>query len=135
MFFFFDFLLRVVLVRNETIIFIFIFFSLFQPISAWNEATMVFFLFFECFWNFYWNFLLGVWKERMVIFIFSLSHHFPTYFGLKWIRNGIFFIFLNFFLIFMEFSITHWVGMKRNDNFYFLFFSAFSIIFWIEMKQ
>ena len=30
-----------------------------------------------------------------------------------------FFIFLNFFLIFMEFSITHRVGMKRNDNFYF----------------
>ena len=41
---------------------------------------------------FLWNFQLRFGWERsgMIIFIFSLSHHFPTYFGLKWIRNGIF---------------------------------------------
>ena len=42
--------------------------------------------------------------------------------------------FLNFFVFFLEFSITRWVGTKRNDNFYFLYFSAFSNLFWLEMK-
>ena len=37
-----------------------------------------------------------------------------------------FFNFLNFYVIFLEFSITHRVGTKRNDNF---LFSLFSILF------
>ena len=45
-----------------------------------------------------------------------------------------FFNFLKIFAIFLEFSITRWVGTKRNDNFYFLYFSAFSDLFWLEMK-
>ena len=36
------------------------------------------------------------------------------------------FNFLNLFAIFLEFSITHRVGMKWNDNFYFRSFSDFS---------
>ena len=30
-------------------------------------------------------------------------------------------LFLNFFAIFLEFSITRWIGTKQNDNIYFLF--------------
>ena len=46
----------------------------------------------------------------------------------------VFFNFLNFFAIVLEFSITHQVGTERNDNFYFLSFSAFSNLFWVEKK-
>ena len=35
-------------------------------------------------------------------------------------------VFLNFFAIFLEFSIARWVGTKQNDNIYFLSLSAFS---------
>ena len=41
---------------------------------------------------------------------------------------------MNFFAMFLEFSITPWVGTKQNDNFYFLSFSAFSNLFWLQMK-
>ena len=79
---------------------------------------------------FFWNFKLRLGWERNVtiIFIFSLSRHFPINFGLKWCHNGI----LNVFAIFLEFSITSRVGTERNDNFYFLFFSAFFNLFWLE---
>ena len=46
----------------------------------------------------------------------------------------VFLNFLNFFAIFLEFSITDWVGTGRNDNFYFLSFSAFPDLFWLEKK-
>ena len=41
---------------------------------------------------------------------------------------------MNFFVIWLEFSITHWVGTKRNDNLYFcLFLGHFQPIFaWKE---
>ena len=35
----------------------------------------------------------------------------------------------------MEFSSTHLVGTKRNDNFYFPYFSSFSDLFWLEMNH
>ena len=41
---------------------------------------------------------------------------------------------LNFFAIFLEFSITSRVGTERTDNFYFFSFSTFSNLFWLEMK-
>ena len=49
-------------------------------------------------------------RNGPIIFIFSLSRHFPTYFGLKGSHNGIFFNFLNFLDILLEFSITRRVG-------------------------
>ena len=67
----------------------------------------------------------------MIIFIFSLCHPFPTYFGLKGSHRCIFLIFLT---IFLEFSITRRVGTERTDNFYFFSFSAFSKLFLLEMK-
>ena len=45
----------------------------------------------------------------------------------------VFFNFLNFFAVFLEFSITRQVGTERNDNFYFLSFLAFSKQCWFEM--
>ena len=44
------------------------------------------------------------------------------------------FNFLNFFAIFLEFSIMRRVRTKRNENFYFLCFSSFSNLLWLEMK-
>ena len=130
------------------------------------------------------NFLLRVEQEQngMIIFIFSLSYPFPTYFQLKLSHNGnfeffcfflgsfyyalggngtewntstilifslshlfqlilvwneaimVFFNFLNFFAIFMEFSISRRVGTERSDNYYFPSFSALSNLFWLERK-
>ena len=73
---------------------------------------------------------VGTERNEMIIFIFTFSHLFQTYFGLKRIHNGIFY----FFAIFLEFSITRRVGTKRNDNFYFLSFSSFSNLFLLEMR-
>ena len=111
-----------------------LFLGLFQPILPWNVATMVFFDFL-IFVLFFWNFLLRVGWERngTSIFIFSISRPFPTYFGLKWSHNSIFWFF-DFSSLFLEFSITRWVETKRNDNFYFLSLSAFSNLFWLEKK-
>ena len=69
------------------------------------------------------NFLLRVGQEQngMIIFIFSLSQSFLTYFGLKWSCNGIF-QFFEFFCYFFEFSMPGRVGTKRKDKFYFFFF-------------
>ena len=63
---------------------------------------MVFFNFW-IFLLFFFNFPFHVGEERngVIIFIFSLSQHFPTYFGLGWIRNGIFQFFCYFFLNFL----------------------------------
>ena len=47
----------------------------------------------------------------------------------------IFFNFLKFVAIFLEFLIRRRVGTKRNDNFYFLSSSAFPYLFWLEMNS
>ena len=46
-----------------------------------------------------------------------------------------FFNFSNFFVIFLEFSITLYVRMERNYNFYFLSFSSTFNRFLLEMKR
>ena len=76
---------------------------------------------------------VGMERNGTIIFIFSLSRPFQTYFGLKGSHNGIFY-FLNFLTIFLEFSITRHVETERTENFYFFSFSAFSNLFWLEMK-
>ena len=57
----------------------------------------------------------------MIIFIFSISRPFQTYFDLKWSPNGIiwFFDFSSFF--FLEFFITSWLWTEWKGNFYSLF--------------
>ena len=83
---------------------------------------------------FYFLLRFGLERNGTIIFIFSFSQPFPTYVGLKWCRNGFFFIFFIFLLFFLKFSIARRMGTKRNDNFYFLYFSAFSNLFWLEIK-
>ena len=94
-----------------------------------NRISFIFWIFYYFYGIFYYASGRNG-TERNDNFYFSLSHLFPTYFGLIWIHNGIFV----FFTIFMEFSITLQVGTKRNDNFYFLSFPAFSNLFWLIMK-
>ena len=48
--------------------------------------------------------------------------------------NKFIMVFFNFFVIFLEFSITRRIGTKRNYNFYFFPFPAFSSLFWLKMK-
>ena len=45
-----------------------------------------------------------------------------------------FFNFLNFFAIFVEFRITGWVGMDQNEIFFSLIFSASPVPLWLEKK-
>ena len=94
--------------RNEN--FCFLSFSAFPLwILAWKDAILVFFNFFN-FLLFFWNFLFRVEQEqkRTLIFLFSLSQPFPTYFGLKWGHNGIFLIFWMVLLFFWNFILRVW---------------------------
>ena len=86
--------------------FYFLSLSLFQQILARNEALMVFFSFFKFFCNFLLRIVLE--RNRTIIFIFSHSQPFPTYFGWKWCHNGIFLIFFNFIGIFSNLSGRNW---------------------------
>ena len=81
-----------------------------------------YFLIFWIFWLFYWSFLLRVGLERngTITFIFLLSHPFPTYFGLKWILNDIFY-FLQFFCYF--FGIFYYASGRNEMERKFLFSS------------
>ena len=99
--------------RNDNFLFS-LFPILFQPILAWNEFIMVFFNFLN-FFLFFWNFLLRVRRERngRIIVIFSISHPFTTYYGLKWIHNGIFLIFSIFFYFFFNFLLR---GEKERNG-------------------
>ena len=89
--------------RNETerqYLFSF-FLGLFQPILPLNEAILAFFNFlnfFAVFCNF--KFCASEGRNETIIFIFSLSLPFPSYFGLKWCHNCIFLFFWYFFEIF-----------------------------------
>ena len=113
------------------------FLGLFQPILSLNEAIMAFFNFFQFFCNFFRNFQLRFMygRNETIIFIFSLFHPISTDFCLKWSDNSIFFYFLNYFAIFLEFSIMRQVGTERNDNFYFLPFSSSFNLWCLEMER
>ena len=119
--------------RNETERqFLFsVFLGLFQPILAWNEATMVFFNFFLFFWNF--QLLVRLERNRTIVLFSPFLCVSPL--SLAWNEAIIvFYNFLNFFAIFLEFSITCRVGTKQNNNFYFLSFLAFRNLILLQMK-
>ena len=129
------FLLCVKLERSGIIILFSLFLGLFQPIMAWNEATMVFLNF----WNFYSMFLefsitCRVGTKRNDNFCFpSFSAFFNVFWHEmkpKWYSSNC----MNFFAICLEFSTRHWVGTKRHDNSYFLPFSAVSNHFLLKKK-
>ena len=138
MIFYWNFLLRMGQEQNGTIIFIF---SLSQPLPTyfglkWGSngiflKFLIFLLF--CFGILYYTSGRNG-TERNDNFYF-LS--FPTFSSLLWLKmkpQWYFFDSLNFFAIFLEFSITPRARMKRKHNFYFLSFSVFSNLFWLEMK-
>ena len=93
---------------------------------------MVFFNFLNFFALFFGIFYSGSSrKDRNNNCFFSLSRPIPTRFGLKLGLNGVFLIFLPFFL---EFSIQGRVGRIRTIIFFFLSFSTCPNLFWLEMK-
>ena len=58
-------------------------------------------------------------RNETIIFIFSLSHPLSTNFGLKWCRNYIFFLFLEFYCYF--FGIFHNASARNETKRKFLF--------------
>ena len=60
-----------------------IFLGIFHPILALNEAIMVFLNFFAIFLELSTTRQVGTERNETIIFLFSLSWHFPKYFGLK----------------------------------------------------
>ena len=92
---------------------------------------MVFLNFFAIYFEFSITHREGMERNGTIIFIFSLSHPSPTYFGLKWSHNAIFLIFL---LFFWNFLLR--VGLERNGTIIFIFsiFLAFCNLFLVEMK-
>ena len=114
------------------------FLSLFHPILALNNAILAFFNFFNFFAIFFGIFYNASGRngtEGNENFFHSLSHHLSTDFCLKWSDNSIFFYFLNYFAIFLEFSIMRQVVTERNDNFYFLPFSSSFNLWCLEMER
>ena len=114
--------------------FYFISFSSFSN-QFWLEMNpQWYFLIFLIFLEFSSTPLVGTKRNERIIFIFYISHPFPSYFGLKW-TIIVFVLFFEFFTIFMEFSITHRVGTELNGTI--IFISLFLIFFqpilaWIE---
>ena len=88
-------------------------------------------IFCYCFWIF--NYASGRnGTERWFLFSPFLLFIKPI---LAWKEyRTVFFKFLNFFDIFLGFSISRRVGTKRNDNFYILSFTAFYNLFSLEIK-
>ena len=160
--FFWNFLLRVKLEWNMTIVFIFslsqrlppyfglkwshnsilqffeffcYLFGIFYYVSAWNEATMVFLYFRNCFSIFSeFSFTRRVGTKLNDNCCFPSLSAFFNVFWLEMKPQWHFFKFFKFFPIFSEFSITRQVGMEHDDSFYFFPFSAFPPLFWLEMK-
>ena len=134
--FFWNFLLRVRLERNRTIVFIFSISQRFPLILAWNEATIVFYNFLNFFaicMEFSITHWVGTKRNHNLYFCLFLGHFRPI-FAWKEATTVFFLIFCIFIAIFYEFSITHQVGTKRNDNFYFPRFSVYTNELWLERK-
>ena len=101
-----------------------------------NHISFIFWIFYY----FYGIFItLRVGTKRNENFYF---HYFPAFSNLIWLimwPHWYFLIFWNFFLFFcfffLEYSVTRWIGAKRNYNFYFHTFPAFSSLFWLKMMS
>ena len=120
--------------RNDN--FYFLSFSSFSNLFSFEmKPIMVFFSFSNFFYYFFgiFYFASGTNKtERYFLYSFFPDIFVPI---LDWNEAiVVFFHFLNFFAILLEFSIMRPAGTKHNDNFYFLSFSSFSILFSLEMK-
>ena len=115
----------------------FYFLSLSHPFPSyfgfkWSHNGIFYFFQFFCFFFgiFYyapgWN---GTeWNDN---FYFLSLLSFSNLFWLQMKPQWYFFIFFNFFAIFLEFSITRREGTKWKYNFYFPSFSSLSNLFWL----
>ena len=118
--------------RNDN--FYFLYFSAFSNLF-WLEMKpqWYFFDFFCCFYGIF--YYASGRKNGMIIFIFSLSQPFRTYFCWKWHHSSFvlfFLIYLIFLLLFLNFLVR--IGSEWNETIIFIFsLWAFSILFWLEM--
>ena len=135
--FFMNFLLRVRLERNWMIICIF---PIYQSIPTYyglkwsHNGIFKFSEFFSYFFGIF--YYVSDWNGVGRFFLFSPFISVSPLI-LAWNEAIIvFYDFLNFFVICLEFSITHWVGTKRNETIIFIFisFSAISNQFLLEKK-
>ena len=88
------------------------------PVLFWLEKKLWWsFLVFWIFWLFFWNFPLRVGKEHIgtIFFLCSLFLHLSHPILASKEAMMVFYNFLNFFAIFLEFSIMGRVGKHRND--------------------
>ena len=131
---FWNFLLRVWWEPIRMISFIFSLSWLFATYLGLKRSHNIFFLFFEFFCYFHGIFFFesGRNTSEGFFFYFLSFSAFAILFCLKRSYDGVS-NFLNFFAIFLEFSITGWVGTDQN-HFFFLSFSVFPNLFWLEMK-
>ena len=118
----------------ETIIFIFSFSTfpnLVWPVKKPEWCFSVFWILL-LFFGFF-DYRLGRnWTEWLFLFSLFLGLSPPV---LAWREALImFYSFMNFFAIFLEFSVSGRVGIDRNDNSYFLSFLVFPNLFWLEEK-
>ena len=132
--FFWNFLFRVGWERNGTSIFIFSISRHFPTYFDLKWSLNGIFWFFD-----FSSFSFGIFyypsgrngTERQFLFFLFFGISQPI---LAWNEAiTVFFNLLNFFAIFLEFSLKRQGGTKRNDNFYFLTLWAFSNQFWLEI--
>ena len=133
MLFFWNFLLRIGLERNETIVFIFVSFSAISNQFLLEKKPLPFFSNFLKIFAISYEFPITprVGTKRIDNFYFPC---FSVYSNQLWLEMKPQWYFFRFFPIFLKFSITRQVGTERDDSFCFLHFSAFSPLFWLEMK-
>ena len=95
---------------KQNVNFYFLFFSVFSNQFWFEMRPYWYFLIFWILLLFFWNFLfrVGLEQNETIIFIFSLSQPFPTYYGLKWSHNGIFLIFWIVLLFFWNLILRVW---------------------------
>ena len=119
--------------RNDN--FSFLSLSLFHPILAWNEATIVLFDFFE-FSSLFFEFSITspIGRERKDNFYFFSFSAFSNLFCHEMKPQWYFLILFYFFSLFLELYISRRVRTVRKDNFCFLPFSTFfqPILAWKE---
>ena len=116
--------------------FYFLSFAAFSLLFSLEMKPQWYFLILWIFLLFFWNFLLHIGQEQngTIIILFSISQPLPTYFGLKWVSNGIFLIFWIFLLFFI--GIFYYTsgrnGTERNNNFYFSLSHLFPTYFGLK---
>ena len=129
-----NFLLRIGLEWNETIICIFSFSRPFPTNFCLKRSRNYIFWIFRIFLQFLMIFLLhvGLERNRMIIFIFPVSQSITTYYGLKWCHNSSFYYASGwnateqYFLFSLFLSVSPpYFGLKWSHNSILKFFEFF----------